>query len=228
MASFCGSCGKTIEGGSKFCPSCGAPAAATPPPPQQQWAPPAASSQPVATVPKSSGALKIILMALGVIVVLIVVFVVGVGLFFKKTVFDNVSVKNGPGGKAEISINTPGGQVKLNAHGNITEEKLGVPIYPGAKAEEGAGTVSFTGNDEKGGLFGGASFTTNDSAQKVVDFYKSKLGNKVTVLETTSEGKHSVVLNVSTPNAWKTITIEDEGNGVTKIAVASIAGNTPQ
>lgn len=249
MAVYCAKCGTMVDPGAKFCQSCGAPAPqpvqaaappsyTPPPPPQNQWAPPPPGQQPppyTAQAPmapppkKSGGALKIILIALGVIVVLFVVGIIGIGLFVKKTVLDNVSVKEGPGGKAEVSINTPGGQLKLSSKNDITEEKLGVPIYPGAKADEGAGSISFTGSDEKGsGTFGGASFTTTDSVDKVVDFYKSKLGSKVTVLDTTSEDKHSVVLSVGSEKSWKTITIQDEGNGITKIAVASLMGSTPQ
>lgn len=238
MPMFCGKCGKPMEAGTKFCPSCGAvaapPAQAVPPPPvapqQPQWTPPPAAAPMQAGAPpaKSGGALKIILIALGVIVILVVVSIIGVGLFLRRVVHDNVSVKEGANGKAEVSINTPGGQLKVSSKPEISEEKLGVPIYPGAQAAEGAGSVSFTGTDNKSGTFGGAAFTTTDSMDKVVDFYKSRLGSKATVLETTAEGKHSVVLNVTNENSWKTITIEDEGNGTTKIAVASISGNTPQ
>jgi hypothetical protein len=239
MAMFCGKCGTAIQPGSKFCGSCGAlspqlpvPAAPAPPQPSPHWTPPAQAGpgQPMAAPPpvKSGGALKVVLIILAGFVVLVVIVVVAAGLFIRKTVLDNVSVKEGPGGKAEVSINTPGGQINLNAKTEITEEKLGVPIYPGAQAIEGAGTLTFTGADSKGGSIGGAAFTTSDSLEKVVDFYKSRLGNKVNVFEATSQGKHSVVLNVSAQNAWRTITVEDEGNGVTKIAVASMVGSAPQ
>ncbi|MGB7623029.1 MAG: zinc ribbon domain-containing protein [Terriglobia bacterium] len=252
MALYCSKCGTAIVTGSKFCQSCGAPApqpvqAAPPPPPpppqqqwvapppvppppqQQQWAPPAyAAGQPAPPPKKSGGALKVILIALGVIVILIVVAVVGAGLFIKKAVLDNVSVKEGPGGKAEVSINTPKGQIKLNAKSEVSEEKLGVPIYPGAQAEEGSGSFSISGEGAKGGTFGGASFTTRDSVDKVVEFYKGRLGSKVNAFDSTSEGKHTVVLNVSAQDSWKTITIADEGTGVTKISVASLSGNSPQ
>ena len=169
------------------------------------------------------------MIVLGVIVILIVVAVVGVSLFIKKTVLDNVSVKEGPGGRAEVSINTPKGQIKLNSKADISEEKLGVPIYPGARAEEGSGSFSISGGEgEKGGTLGGATFTTTDSIDKVVEFYKSRLGNKVSAFDSASGGKHTVVLNVAIQNGWKMITIEDEGTGVTKIAVASLSGNSPQ
>ncbi len=230
---FCAKCGTQLQTGVRFCQSCGAPvtqaATASPTPqPSQVTPPPATGGQAPAPPRKSGGALKVILIALGVIVILFVLVIVGIGIFVKKAVLDNVSVKEGPGGKAEVSINTPGGQLKVSSHPEITEEKLGVPIYPGAKADEGAGTLTFSGNDQKGGTFGGASFTTSDSMDKVVDFYKGRLGGKVTTVESTSSGKHTVVLTVATENAWKTITIEDQGNGITKIAVASITGRSPQ
>jgi hypothetical protein len=210
-----------------------APPPGSPPQQQQQWTPPPyAAGQPVPSPQlKSGGALKVLLIIAGVLVVLIML---GIGGFMyvswraARAIRDNISVKEGPGGKAEVSIKTPSGQIKLNAKPEISEEKLGVPIYPGARAEEGSGSFSITGEGEKGGTFGGASFTTTDSVDKVVEFYKGRLGNKVSAFDSTSGGKHTVVLNVSSQNTWKTITIEDEGTGVTKIAVASLSGNTPQ
>lgn len=254
MALFCSKCGTAIVTGSKFCQACGAPApqpmqAAPPPPPQpqqqwaappappsqpqQQWAPPSyAAGQPVTSPQqKSGGALKVLLVIAGVIVVLIVLAIGGfmyVGWRASRAIRDNISVKEGPGGKAEVSIKTPGGQIKLDTKSEISEEKLGVPIYPGAKAEEGSGSFSITGEGEKGGTFGGASFTTTDSVDKVAEFYKSRLGNRVSAFDSTSEGKHTVVLHVSAQNVWKTITIEDEGAGVTKISVLNMSGRAPQ
>jgi len=258
MAMYCAKCGTAIQGGSKFCQSCGAPApppmqaaptppvprpqpqqqwAAAPPPPpqspQQQWTPPPyAAGQPVPPPQQKSGkGLKVVLIVVGVLVVLFVLAIGGVAFFAwraSRVIRDNVSIKEGPGGKSEVSINTPGGQLKLNTKPDVTEEKLGVPIYPGAKVEDSGGTFSITGEGDKGGSFGGASFTTTDSLDKVVDFYKSRLGSKASVYDSTAQGKHTVVMNVSTQDSWKTITIEDEGTGVTKIGVASISGKTSQ
>ncbi len=192
-------------------------------------APPPPSTVPAAPAPAKSGsALKIILISLAVIVILVVVGVVGVGLFVTKVVHDNVSIKEGAGGKGEVSINTPAGKLNVSSKPNISEAELGVPIYPGATQQEGTGSISFQGSDQKSGSFGGAAFTTTDAFEKVVDFYKQRLGSKASVWETTDQGKRSAVLSVTLENSSRTIVIEDQGNGVTKIAVSSISRATPQ
>lgn len=52
----------------------------------------------------------------------------------------------------------------------VDRSKLGVPVYPGAKANLAA-TVAYTGADA--GVR--ATFTTRDDFSKVYEFYKSKL-----------------------------------------------------
>ncbi len=109
-----------------------------------------------------------------------------------------VLVVSGCKGKDNTSVySTPGGQVKVEKKGNgdvkeltVTSEKgtvtfrtgkgeipkdLGVPIYPGADAEEGR-TWSMKGMNK--GKEGGVSSTflhSDDGIEKVIAFYKKEL-----------------------------------------------------
>jgi hypothetical protein len=165
-----------------------------------------------------------VLISLAVIVVLAVGSVVAGFFFLRRAVTDRIQVEETAGGQ-KVSVNLPGGKVSLAANEEITEEKLGVPIYPGAKAEKGAGSLTISGADEKSaGSFSGATFTTTDSFDEVVAFYKDKLSDKVNVVESTNDGKRVCVLTVSSDRGWKNITIEDQESDGAKIVVASVTG----
>ena len=74
---------------------------------------------------------KIILITLVVLVFLIGGTVVGVAFFLRSKLANIVQVKEGQGGRSlKVAINAPGGQIKVTAGSAITEEQLGVPIYP--------------------------------------------------------------------------------------------------
>jgi hypothetical protein len=90
-----------------------------------------------------------------------------------------------------------------------------VPLYPGATATEGGGSFGAAG-------FGIAAqeYTTSDSVDQVVEFYKEKLGNKLTI----HESGGNAVLQVKTgANSMTTITLSrDEEAGHTKINIMRI------
>jgi len=238
MAIYCEHCGTQIKTGGKFCQACGSPvpqpaqAAAPPMPPppsfQEQASPYWASSAPppVSPPPRKSNALKVVLITLGVLFILVMVSLIVIGIFVRRAL-DNVSVKSGPNNQAEVAVNLPGGKLNISAKGEISEEKLGVPIYPNAKLAAGTGSVSVSGGDEKSsGSFSTATLTTTDSFDQVVDFYKDKLGGEAKVVETNEPGKRSAVVKVMAKNVWKAIVIEDDGSGATKIVITSAAGKT--
>ncbi len=173
---------------------------------------------------RSSTALKVVLITLGLLVILFVTAVVGIGIFLKRAA-ENISVKEGPGGQPELNIKTPGGDLNISAKGEVSEEQLGVPIYPGAKADESGGSFSISGASKEGkGSFSAVTFTTTDSLDEVVAFYKGELAAEITnTFESSSGGNRTVVLTVKMENGSKNISIIDEGKGVTKIVIVSIA-----
>src|SRR5271168_4292989 len=52
---------------------------------------------------------------------------------------------------ADVSIQTPVGQIKIRGHENVDLAALGVPVYPGAKHSKDGGSASFewTSSDGK-------------------------------------------------------------------------------
>ena len=112
-----------------------------------------------------------------------------------------VSTTNGPGGKVTTSVNTPDGKsVSSTTEGGKTTvtgsggEKLvtgsdkvpnfGVDVYPGLKMVAGSAVEAETGQAKSAS----ANFTTDDTVEKVVDFYKGKLGPTATVSNQTDNG----------------------------------------
>jgi hypothetical protein len=159
----------------------------TPAPPPFQ--PVATSYQPVTTPsqatgvppppapPKSGGssALKIILIILGVLVLLMVLVagVIGYGIYRVKKAF-HTDARTG-----ETTIATPGGAITANSNMKFTSDELGTDVYPGAEpAKSGNLRMNLAGNSVVS-----ASFLTSDSKDKVVAFYKDKLGSEATSME---------------------------------------------
>ncbi len=121
--------------------------------------------------------------------------------------------------EGKITVEEESGKIKteegeLSWSGKApTEEQLGVPIYPDAKYVEGTGG-SWSATTEQGtGTAASATFTTNDSFEKVVNFYKDKLsGSEYYAFE--QEGRKSGQFVVRGTNTVTTISVfEDTSHG---------------
>ena len=158
---------------------------APPPPPfqpiaaqYQPVAPPyAAAPQPVALPPKSGGnsALKIILIIVGIFafLVVMVVAVVGYGVYkVRKAMHVNSTT-------GAMSVNTPGFAMNADSGMKFSADELGTDIYPGAEPSK-SGNLRM---NIAGSSIVSATFLTSDSKDKVVDFYKSKLGSDATLMD---------------------------------------------
>jgi hypothetical protein len=223
MAKFCTKCGSPVEETLKFCPKCGnaltqatapAPGAAAPPVPAPGAPPAPAAAAPAAKA--GSPVLKIVLIVLGVIVLF---SLLGIGA----CVFGIYKARQKVHQLAESArvthtFGTP------EVHAEKTPESSETPTtaaaipddlaYPGATATESGGNISF------GGIgVSGQEYETSDPVDKVVAFYKEKLGSKAMLQE--SEGKTTIVLSGS--NGMVTVIIEpEEGADKTKISVSRI------
>ena len=241
MTSFCAQCGNQVRSGGKFCQSCGTPVAQSGPAQQSPSQGTYQSSYPAsfqgnfapqvqaehAPPARSGNALKIILITLVVLLFLIGGTVVGLTFFLRSKLANIVSVKEGQGGQSEVAINAPGGQIKVTAGSAVTEEQLGVPIYPGATVGSDGGSVTFAGEGAKGhGWFGASVFRTQDDMDEVVTFYKEKLGDQAKTLDSTADGTRTVVFTLETDKGWRMVTISNEEAKVTKIAIASAGGKS--
>ena len=241
MATFCSQCGNQIREGGKFCQSCGtvaaqsasAPSASASYPssgyassgyqssfPAQQSGPPMGQYETPA--PKSGNALKIILITLAVLLVLIGGTVAVVGFMFRRAVSNIVQVNEGKDGQPNVVLDIPG-VPKISAGGTVSEEQLGVPLYPNAQQEkDGTTSVSMSGGTQ--GWLGVAAYRTNDPIQEVVAFYREKLGSDVEFAESSRDGKKSAVFQLQSAKGWRMVTVaEDESESITKIVIASVS-----
>ncbi len=226
MARFCTSCGSSVEEALKFCPQCGAQLAA-PAVGAQAPAPPIASAARAGAGGVSPGAppakggssfLKILVIVLGIFAFLTVAGMATcfyVGYKIKKKAEQTFNV--GQSGKS-VTINTPSGPVTFGEPKRGEAAKAAtadVPQYPGSTPIEGGGGVTVGGV----AAFASQDYVTSDPVDKVVAFYKEKLGSKATITE--SEGKAVVI--VGTKTGMTTVNIEpDEKTGKTKISIGRV------
>ena len=242
MATFCSQCGNQIREGGKFCQSCGAVASQSASAPSAQAGYPSsgyggssgyqssfpaqqsvpAMNQYETPGPRSGNALKIILITLAVILVLIGGTVAVATYVFRRAVSNIVQVNEGKDGQPNVVLDIPG-VPKISAGGTISEEQLGVPIYPGAQQEqEGTTSVSMSGSAE--GWLGVAAYKTKDPMDDVVSFYRDKLGSDVKIAEQSNDGKKSAIFQLQSPKGWRMVTVaEDEAESLTKIVIASVS-----
>jgi hypothetical protein len=207
MAGFCTKCGSTMPSNTGFCPACGAPAGAGTAASQQGFAPvavpvaqpvppayppaapgyaqvntgatpPVAGYPPAAAYPaqpaKSGGALKIILIIVAVVFCIILV-VAGVFSYGVYKVAHSVHVDDKGNGTVSVlgSTITTGKDLKISA------DQLGVDVYPGAARAEGGMNMTLPT-----GSMVSAIFVTDDPVASVVAFYKGKLGENESDIDT--------------------------------------------
>ena len=244
MARFCTSCGSPVGEDLKFCLQCGKelaapaarpPAASAAPTPAGPAVPAAAEPAPPAAPPvavppapakPSSPVLKIILIVVGIFV-LFGILSVGAcvyGVYRAKRAVQG-SLKMDASGKS-LEIQTPGGQIKLGQLAAKPGDNIaGVPVYPGATALQGGGQLTI-GDKLK---VAGQDFTTDDSVDKVVQFYKDKLGSDLSVVE--NEGHYRMSVTRGEKAHPEVVTIDafkDEDSGKTKITIAHLGGEATQ
>ena len=206
MAAFCTKCGAGLTPGVQFCTVCGAPAGATAGP--VMAAPPPVYGQPGAPPPGGSSTVKVILIVVGVLVgVGILSSILATFAFWRMSRGVHVNSR-GDG----VTLSTKDGTITTGSAANVTEADLGVPIYPGATRREGgvnirSGTKSMVT----------AVFTTTDSVEKVVDFYKDKLGANPSVVQSPTG---AVLSSSDNDKQGVMVTVgKDGGSGGTSITI---------
>src|ERR1700678_311697 len=149
---FCNSCGANIAPGTRFCNKCGAAVLASSPVPPPTTA---GSPQPVAPAPNSgSGALKAILIIVGVIFLVIILGVTSVA-FFAWRVARHAHVRHDGD---NVKVETPFGNLETTKDPKEAARTLGVDIYPEAEVlKEGSASMTF-GNVHTAAL----NFETSD------------------------------------------------------------------
>jgi len=209
---FCNSCGTNIVPGTRFCSKCGAAVlTSTLPPAVGASAPPVPPGAPVPTPPPSSsgGALKAILIIVGVIVLIGILGVVSL-MFFGWQVARRTRVRHDGD---HVKVDMPFGTVETSQDPDKAAHDLGVDLYPGAQVlKEGATSVTF-GNMHTSTL----NFETSDSTDKVCGFYKPKFPNAMVM---TSDANQCTIVSNDKANMI-TITAKWE-NDKTRIVIANV------
>src|SRR5229473_3950754 len=185
---FCNKCGANLESGTRFCNKCGTAVLASTLPPTGPSA--TASSVPPApaTVPappsEGGGALKVVLIVVGVIVLIGVLGVASIGFFAWRVARSSHVRQEGD----RVKVETPFGTVESTKDPETAVRNLGVDLYPGAQVmKSGAASANFGGVHTAS-----ANFATADSVDKVASFYKAKFPN---AMVTTSDEKHCTIVS---------------------------------
>ncbi len=169
-------------------------------------------SCPLPAVPqKSSGALKIILIVVAVIVVF-GILAVGAFSFFAYRIARHSRVHNENG---NVRVETPFGTVNTTTDPDEAARNLGIDAYPGAEVVKGTTSDMTMGNMHTAS----ADFETSDPVGTVAEFYKSKVPNANVV---SSTGDHYAIISTDKKNML-TINIEPK-NGRTRIHISKISG----
>jgi len=169
--------------------------------------PPNPAYQNVPPPPTTSGntVLKIVLIVIGVFVLLgvIVAGVIGVGVYkMAKSVHKDSS--------GNVSINTPGGSITTGLNANVTAADLGVDLYPGATTGEGSMNMK-----SPNGSMVTAVYLSPDPSDKIVSFYKEKLGDQASIVQTSNgtvlsagqKDKDNIVITITSDGSSSKITI---------------------
>src|SRR5882672_3085708 len=213
---FCNSCGASIAPGTRFCNKCGAailassPAPAVTPPVVAGSSPPVTQAPATPAQPSSGGALKAILIVVGVIVLVGVLGLSSLAFFAWRVARHTRVRQNGE----DVRVETPFGTMQSTSDPQAAARNLGVDLYPGAQAlKEGATSTTF-GNVHTASL----NFETSDSADKVCGFYKPRFPNAMVM---TSEADECTIVSNGQKNMI-TITVKGE-NDKTRIVITNVS-----
>lgn len=157
----------------------------------------------------------LLLTALGIIALM-----VGAGIY----VAHNVRVVNSHRERGDdFSIDIPGGHFNMRArHTGISPTSLGIPTYPGATQEKDGGGASFSwssddGKVEKAIAVSGTEFLTSDSADQVLNYYRTQLPGWFIV----SDRDGGTRLELNKDSYKRIIAIREKRDG-THIGVATV------
>ena len=211
---FCNSCGASLAPGIRFCNKCGAAILASSPTPNVATPVMAGSTIPAASVPganagQGSGALKVILIVVGVIV-LLVILSFGSFAFFAWRIARHAHLRQDGN---NVKVETPFGNVETTQDPHDAARNLGVEIYPGAEVlKDGSASATFGGVHTAS-----VSSESTDSVDKIANFYKGKFPNAM--VTSSDAGRCTIIANDH--KSMITINIEAEG-GKTKIQITNV------
>lgn len=131
----------------------------------------------------------------------------------------------------ELDVETEEGSVKVTT-GDVSEEELGMPVYPGAEMDKDAGgSVKTEGADGKAS-WSTAVLWTDDPLEKVISWYKGELSGLPGYTEVNNMGgtpdEQGAMFMFQSGDTMKTVTIGTDtttaGKERTVIAIVSGSG----
>jgi hypothetical protein len=108
------------------------------------------------------------------------------------------------GDEGSATITTDKGTLEFGSEVNVSEDALGIPLYPGAKTAH-MGKIEQTGEDQ--GKFIQVYLTTPDSVDKVKAFYQEKLAGAKIPMEISTADSRMVQLVVEGEAVSKSVVI---------------------
>jgi len=120
-----------------------------------------------------------------------------------------------------VEVSTPFGSVRVHESGRLDPAKAGIPVYPGAAAEEwDSKSVSLEldfGSEHKEVTIIGAHYSTKDPVDTVVEFYKKELPHWIVV----KKRRRGVQMEYS-EQGYKRFIVVTEKHGRTRIVLAQV------
>jgi hypothetical protein len=169
-------------------------------------APPTSAPAPTS----GGGALKAILIVVGVIFLVAMLGLASLGFFAWRVAHRTHVRQDGD----NVKVETPFGTIETTKDPQDAARNLGVDLYPGAQVRK-EGSVSMTfGNVHTSAL----TFETSDSVDQVCNFYKPKFPNATVV--TSDANQCTIVSNVQKNMITINAKIE---NGKTRIAISNVS-----
>lgn len=112
--------------------------------------------------------------------------------------------------------------IASKAGGVATEKELGVPLYPGAKADESGSVMIQAQQKGKTGGYGVWVFKTGDSFDKVFGFYKTKV-KAARTFQMEQQGKQTGMLMITKEGLQQTVQVQRDGDQ-TVITISRVGG----
>jgi hypothetical protein len=160
---------------------------------------------------------KIVLIVVGVIVLLGILAVAAVGFFAWRV--SRAFHVSGSGDHASVSIP---GVMSANTTEKFSASDLGTDVYPGAQSGKGGMRMTLPN-----GSMVTAVFTTSDSKDQVVSYYKSKFGDQAATYDT-ADGALLQLKKSDKEVVMVTVTAKpDQINGKTQITIVHTTSNKP-
>jgi len=164
------------------------------------------------------GVVSGVLITLAVLLGLVVAAAVVGGLYLAHNI--RVEESRSASGKS-VEVSTPLGSLRVHESDRLDPVKAGIPVYPGAASEQwDSQSVSLEldfGSEHKELTVTAAQYSTDDSVDKVVEFYKKELPHWIV-----AKKRRGGVLMEYSERGYKRFIGVTERRGRTRIVLAQV------